>query len=308
MSSSVVEEQVDEVCASCGISGGDDVKLKLCTACKLVKYCSVECQKNHRPQHKKSCKKRAAVIREDLLFTPPPEGSYLGECPICCLPLSLDVKKWTINSCCCQRICLGCDWANKKREEEARQQNKCPFCREPLPSSVEEANQNYRRRAKAKDPVALCHLGNECHIVKGDYEGAFQYWTKAAASGDMDAQYQLSSLYTKGEGVETDAKKTAYHLEEAAIGGHPSARYNLGLEEGKKGRFDRAMKHFIIAANLGHVNSLDRLKEGHMAEVLSKEDYASALRGHQAAVDAVKSAQRDEAEKARREGLYCSNK
>jgi len=43
-------------CASCGKTGADDVKLKICTACKLVKYCSVECQKNHRPQHKKACK------------------------------------------------------------------------------------------------------------------------------------------------------------------------------------------------------------------------------------------------------------
>jgi hypothetical protein len=46
----------DEVCASCGIAAVDDVTLKKC-ACDLVKYCSVACQKNHRPQHKKLCKK-----------------------------------------------------------------------------------------------------------------------------------------------------------------------------------------------------------------------------------------------------------
>ena len=56
-----VEAEVD-VCASCGKAVVDDVKLKICTACKLVKYCSVDCQKNHRSKHKKSCKKRATEI------------------------------------------------------------------------------------------------------------------------------------------------------------------------------------------------------------------------------------------------------
>lgn len=37
------------------ITGGDDVKLKICTACKLLKYCSVNRQKNHRSYHKKAC-------------------------------------------------------------------------------------------------------------------------------------------------------------------------------------------------------------------------------------------------------------
>jgi hypothetical protein len=37
-------------CASCGKAEVDEVKLKKC-ACDLVKYCSVVCQKNHRPQH-----------------------------------------------------------------------------------------------------------------------------------------------------------------------------------------------------------------------------------------------------------------
>ena len=67
---------------------------------------------------------------------------------------------------------------------------------------------------------------------------------------------------------------------------------------------DRAMKHLIIAANLGDNTALDRVKEGYMGEILSKEEYASTLRGHQAALDATKSQQRDAAVKARQEGFY----
>ena len=90
-------------CASCGKAEVDDVKLKQC-ACKLVRYCSVDCQKNHRKQHKKACKKRMAEMREDRLFTQS-EISHLGECPICCLPLSIDPVQFRGMSCCCKIIC-----------------------------------------------------------------------------------------------------------------------------------------------------------------------------------------------------------
>jgi hypothetical protein len=42
----------DEVCASCAKPEVDDVKLKKCDDCDLVKYCSDDCQENHREQHK----------------------------------------------------------------------------------------------------------------------------------------------------------------------------------------------------------------------------------------------------------------
>ena len=289
-------DEVDEVCASCGISGGDDVKLKLCTACKLVKYCSVDCQKNHRKQHKKACKKRAAELRDNRLFTQPEESHY-GECPICCLPLSFDIDKWTLNSCCCKMICFGCAYANMKCEWEQGLEQRCPYCREPLPTTDEEVNQNYMKRVKANDPVAIFNMGNNCYR-EGDYEEAFQYYTKAATLGGIDAHYDLSIMYQLGQGVEKDEKKELYHLEEASIGGHPSARFNLGANEWNSGRFERAVKHYIIAAKLGHDVALDRVKEGFQVGLVSKEEYAAALRGHQTAVDATKSQQRDEAEKA----------
>ncbi len=244
-------ESADEVCASCGKAevAVDDTKLKKC-ACNLVKYCSVDCQKNHRPQHKKACKKRMAAIRDDQLFTQPGE-SDLGDCPICCLPLPLDRKKSKMNSCCCKLICKGCNHANKMREAEQGLKQKCPYCREPLPDTDEEIDKNYMERVKANDPAAFSQVGFKC-FKEEDYEGAFQYWRKAAKLGDMDAHYNLSCLYHKGEGVERDPKKEwyQYHLEEAAIGGHPDARFNLGCYEGNAGRHDRAMKHFIYLPNL----------------------------------------------------------
>ena len=183
--SSAEADGVEEVCASCGKAAVDDIKLKICTACRLVKYCSVECQKNHRPHHKKACKKRAAEIRDDNLFRQP-EESDSGECPICCLPLPLDDGKYTLNSCCSKLICRGCCYANYLREEEQGLEHKCPFCRELLPMTEEEADQNTMERVKANDPAALFKLGGRCDN-EGDYEGAFEYYTKAAALGDPES-------------------------------------------------------------------------------------------------------------------------
>eukprot|EP00571_Detonula_confervacea_P011869 CAMPEP_0172303550 /NCGR_PEP_ID=MMETSP1058-20130122/5081_1 /TAXON_ID=83371 /ORGANISM="Detonula confervacea, Strain CCMP 353" /LENGTH=179 /DNA_ID=CAMNT_0013014413 /DNA_START=179 /DNA_END=718 /DNA_ORIENTATION=+ len=50
-------------CAACGKEGDS---LKICTACRLVKYCNVACQKAHRKNHKRECKKRAAEIFEKV--------------------------------------------------------------------------------------------------------------------------------------------------------------------------------------------------------------------------------------------------
>ena len=59
---------------------------------------------------------------------------------------------------------------------------------------------------------------------KGDDKGAFECFTKVAALGDIGAHYQLSCLYKLGQGVERDDKKSLYHTEQAAIGGHVKAR------------------------------------------------------------------------------------
>ena len=58
----------EEACANCGKHGSDTVKLKNCTACRLVKYCGVDCQKAHRKQHKKACKQRAAELEDEQLY------------------------------------------------------------------------------------------------------------------------------------------------------------------------------------------------------------------------------------------------
>ena len=92
-----------------------------------------------------------------------------------------------------------------------------------------------------------------------------------------------------------DIQKATHHWEEAAIGGHLDDRFNLGVDDIKSGRTERAVKHFIIAANLGHDDSIAELRDYFRVGSVRKEDYAAALRAYQAAVDATKSPQREKA-------------
>ena len=299
--SEVVAAEEMMCCANCGISAIDDVELKDCDGgCDLVKYCSDKCKINHIEQHEEECKKRKAELHDRDLFTQP-DGSHYGECPICCLPLSLDPKKSTMMTCCSKLLCNGCYHANQVREFEAGLEQRCAFCRELVPKSMENVLKRLTKRIKKNDPVAIRYMGIRRH-EEGNYEAALEYFRKAAKLGDALAHFNLSVMYWKGQGVEKDMKKETYHLEEAAIGGHPTARHNLGCEEVDNGRYERARKHFIIAANLGLHNSLKELRELYADGHASKEDYADSLRAYQAAVEATKSEERERAEEAMKNG------
>ena len=195
--------------------------------------------------------------------------------------------------CCSKIICNGCDFAGLKQELEQRRERTCIFCRHPVPNQ-QEANRILMKRVEANDPVALLQLGS-IHFNEGNYKSAFEYFTKAAQLGDVTAHYQLSVMYKEGVGVEQDEKKMIYHLEQAAIGGDPGARYSLGAKEWNNGQYKRAIKHFIIAANFGHDDAMKELKLGYRDGLVSKDDFASTLRAHKAAADAMKSPQRDAA-------------
>ncbi len=292
-------DENNDMCASCGVAEVDDIKLKNCTACYLVKYCSIECQKDHRKQHKDACKKRAAKLRDEVLFKQP-ENTNMGDCPICAIALPLVRMKSTMYPCCGKIICNGCCIANQVREFEENLQHKCPFCREPASETEEGRYKQMMKRINMNDPAALNQHGVE-HYNKGDYIGAFEHWTKAAELGDADAHYQLALLYHDELGVEKDRGKEMYHSENAAIGGHPGARYNLGSLELKNGNLGKAVKHFVIAATQGDDRSIKALMYLFKEGFVSKEDLAAALRAHQVAIDATKSPQREEAEEHFRE-------
>ncbi len=199
--------------------------------------------------------------------------------------------------CCSKVICRGCTRANMLRENEERLKYSCPFCRQEIIMSEEKAKSDVMKRIETNDPVAMCQMGLRLCDEK-NYSVALEYFTKAAELGNMEAHYSLASMYGEKKGVEKDENKERFHLEEAAIGGHPRARHMLGWKELGSDKIERAKKHFIIAANLGLDDSIEALKQGYAVGHVSKEEFAAALRAHQAAVDATKSSQREAADAA----------
>ena len=114
------------LCANCGKGEEESTSLKKCGACRMVKYCSAACQKAHRSQHKKECRKRAAELHNEALFTKPPP-QLEEDCPICFLRLPRLHAGSRFQGCCGKTICCGCYHAGAMVGADQL----CPFCRAP---------------------------------------------------------------------------------------------------------------------------------------------------------------------------------
>jgi len=309
MSSEAVETteevQSDVCCANCGVTEIDDIKLEECDGCDLVKYCGDKCREEHQPQHEGECKKRKAKLHDDNLFEQP-GSSHHGECPICFFPMPLEPSKSVLYTCCFSLICNGCAYGNyMSNKHDKVKACSCPFCREPAAENKEENKKRELERAEANVPAALREMGSKRHR-EGDYDSALEYLTKAAELGELNAYHLLGRMYYQGEGVEKDEEKALQHLEKAAIGGHAQARSKVAFIEGKNGNMERSVKHFIIAANLGEEKSMKGLWRHYSDGNITKEELDATLRTHQAALDAMKSPQREAAERARHKYKYFS--
>ncbi len=271
--------EADVVCANCGVAEVDEVKLEDCDRCDLVKYCSDKCSEEHREQHEEECKKRKAELHDKKLFRQPDE-THLGECPICFLPMPLDPQQCVFHPCCSKTICDGCCYADIKSNGG----KKCPFCREPVVDD-EGIIKMMMKRIKANDPAALFEMGTERYYEERGYDGAVEYFAKSIELGDTGAHYHLGVAYDRGDGVDRNEEKAVYHSEKAAIGGHPKARHNLGIHEERNDNIERAVKHFIIAANLGYEKSMKALWTHYSAGNITKEDLDATLRTHHAAIN-----------------------
>ena len=294
-----------DICANCGKGEEASIDLKTCTACKMVKYCSRECQISHRPQHKKECKRRAKELHDEKLFQLPPP---LEDCPICMMRLpSLELGR-VYMACCGKVICNGCVHTFRSRVTK-KKDDVCPFCRTPLPTSVEEKMKRYKERSELNDEIAIYCLG--VHYKKGENglpqntSKALELYHQAGELGSANGYYAMGNAYMFGEGGrEVDEKKAIHYWELAAMRGNVDARYNLGIMEKNAGNMKRASRHFMTAVRDGDMISLENIKCLYSNSQATKDDYAKALRAYQAYLDEIKSDQRDEAAAYRDKRYY----
>ncbi|EJK56223.1 hypothetical protein THAOC_23934, partial [Thalassiosira oceanica] len=282
-------------CANCG-RRSDTIKLKNCNACFLVKYCSVDCQKIHRKQHKKACKKRAAELKDEKLYSQGHKRPESDFCPLCLLAISFPMEEHAMfRTCCMKMVCNGCCLAAAK----IGLHDACPFCRSPEAKNDDEAFGRVRKRVAAKDPESICHLGdlhlNGVHGMEKDQSRAIELWTEAAELGSTRAHFKLGHAYYRGVlGVAQDKVKGIHCWEVAAMQGDVGSRHFLGLAELENLNFDRAVRHLLISAKKGSKESLDRIKNLLTKGLATKAQYLEGLEGYQDAVEEMKSPDRDE--------------
>ena len=159
------------------------------------------------------------IISDDELFKQPPTK----DCPICLLRLPELESGSTYMACCGKIICSGCAYApvydnlgNEINEE------KCPFCRTPAPTS-EEYNERHQKRVEVGDAEAIFTLG--CYHRDGDdgfpqdYDKAFELFVRAGELGSAKAYNNVGYAYEIGRGVEINEKMADHYYKLAAIGG-----------------------------------------------------------------------------------------
>ena len=108
------------------------------------------------------------------------------------------------------------------------------------------------------------------------------------------ALFKLGMAYYDGDkGLSQDKAKGICFLESAAMQGCADSRSKLALNELEDGNDDRAVRHLIIAAKMGHKPSLDVIKGFFTDGVATRAQYYEALKGYQNAVEEMKSPDRD---------------
>ena len=182
---------------------------------------------------------------------------------------------------------------------QKRGMDDCPFCRSPYPDNDPDELAMLQARVAKKDPEAINNLGERYYLgnlgLQKDTRKAVELWTEAAELGSIKSLFNLGFAYERGEGVQQDETTAADFYAKASMQGHVESRNNLGWLEGRKGNHDRALRHWLISAKMGHKDALEAIKRMFMAGLATKEQYAEALRGYQDAMEEMKSHDRDEA-------------
>lgn len=201
-------------------------------------------------------------------------------------------------------LCDGCMYAHK----HASKKYNCPFCRALVSSSNKERFRLTKKRMDCGDSDAFVMMGSVYYQgtkeVKRDFEKATELWHKAVDLESDLAHYYLGVAYANGQGVEKDEDKSLYHYRRAAISGVLVARYIMGHLANKSEKTMVAVKHFVIAAEAGHDDSLSCLKKCYEQGAVKKDVFEKAVRAHKVACDEQKSDDRvAAAEERKRMGL-----
>lgn len=272
---------------TCGACQKTKNGLKQCNACKVVWYCDSSCQRSNRKDHKPICKFHERFLKlntvEKERFIIQNREAVIGgiqdlpqeDCPICMVPLTGLPNESFYMPCCGKKICSSCLTENKKEEGKRnarygkKQEYHCAFCREELPSSIEENVSMLKKRVELGDPNAMAALAETYKVGEGvgfvrNTEKAMELILRAVEMGHAEAPFLLAQWYRDGEILPQNRSKDNEYLKIAADRGDIGARYALGVNAYQDGDAATAIVHFQIAAAAGHESSYGEVQKSYI--------------------------------------------
>ena len=201
--------------------------------------------------------------------TAPSEEEQLEEeeelCPVCLEPLASEVVDFDNSKsirvlCCGKKLCARCV------SDGSGQWGSCPFCRQTLPKSDNEAIEATRKHAERGRPWACCQIGvrHEKGLgVPQDYKLAYEWYRKAAKMGFIKAYHAIAHLHETGRGVKQSDRLAWEWHKKAADAGFALSQYRCAKMylsgDGRKKNVDEGLRLLNVAADQGFFEAQEEL-------------------------------------------------
>jgi len=242
-------------------------------------------------------------------------------CPICNVALPFRQSQKTFLLCCGKEICRACNADAYVASDLSRSDEGitdiddgddsdykvacCKFCGRTAPGEHDILNL-LKERADNGDANAM-HIISGMYMdgngVQKDQALAVELCQQAADGNSAEAAHEMAVNCSQGryQGsyrfVEQDVSRAKGLLAKAARLGSIKSLTLLGNITASEGNAELAVKYWRIAALAGDAFALETCKNAFASGVMSKDGYATALRGYQSAQAATRSEERDRFEK-----------
>mmetsp|Transcript_185 Transcript_185/g.476 ORF Transcript_185/g.476 Transcript_185/m.476 type:complete len:350 (-) Transcript_185:97-1146(-) len=286
-------------------------------------------RKKKKRKRKRTKKKKSSVSSDPIdpsTFQFPPRA----KCSLCKVTLPLKQSQKTFLLCCGTEICRACNASayaagipTKKEsnnnsdddeideieeievdEDETKEELSmcCVLCNSEAPAGVENIlNLLQLRIEEDQDPNAMHVLSGlywDENGVENNPQKALELCTRAAEADHAEACHELALVYCEGKyGIAQDLDKGKLLLFKAARLGSAVSFNALGGLMIQEGNVQLGTRYWLLGASNGEEYALHNVKKAFEGKVISKEDYALALRAYQTAHGATRSPKRDEMEK-----------
>lgn len=228
------------------------------------------------------------------------------ECPICLIPLPINVKEITFMSCCGKRICFGCTCKHAVTDVKngaPLDEHKCAFCQQIVKVTAKIHIKRLKKLMKKNIPKSFIQMANRYKtgtdgVLQSDTR-VLEMYIRAAELGDTEAYCMIGSYYHDGVVIGHDMSKALEYDEVAAKKGCIPAHKRLAGFHGRNGNIRVCMKHLKVAACAGDQDSMDNLMNAYKDKLISKEELTQTLHAFQASNNEIKSEDRDDARVAK---------